>query len=68
MDPINPKEDMIRFMCIDIDTYADKPPVYTGQNPKEQGKEISIIRLYGVNEKGNSMAIHIFNFRPYFYI
>jgi len=28
LEPINPKEDTIRFMCIDIDTYADKLPVY----------------------------------------
>ena len=28
VDPINPKEDTLHFMCTDIDTYADKPPKY----------------------------------------
>ena len=27
-----------------------------------------IVRLYGANEKGNSIAVHVYNFRPYFYI
>ena len=26
VDPISPNEDDLRFLCIDIDTYADKPP------------------------------------------
>ena len=30
--------------------------------------ETCIVRLYGANEKGNSIAIHVYNFRPYFYI
>jgi DNA polymerase delta subunit 1 len=24
--------------------------------------------MFGVNEKGNSIVIHVYNFRPYFYI
>lgn len=28
VDPVNPREDTLRFMCTDIDTYADKPPRY----------------------------------------
>ena len=27
-----------------------------------------IVRLYGANDKGNSIAVHVYNFRPYFYI
>ena len=25
------------------------------------------IRLYGVNQDGNSVCAHVYNFRPYFY-
>ena len=28
----------------------------------------TVLRLYGVNAKGNSIVAHIYNFRPYFYI
>jgi hypothetical protein len=24
--------------------------------------------MFGVNEKGNSIVVHVYNFRPYFYI
>ena len=27
-----------------------------------------IIRLYGVNDAGNSITVHVYNFKPYFYI
>ena len=54
-------------MCIDVDTYSDKPPGYTGK--EQDGRpEVSIMRLYGVNEKGNSIVVHVFNFKPYFYM
>jgi len=66
VQPISPKEDDIRFMCIDVDHYAARPPKYMTQ--LDEYKETSICRLYGVNESGNSIAVHVFNFRPYFYI
>jgi DNA polymerase elongation subunit (family B) len=28
----------------------------------------TIVRMYGVNSKGNSIVAHIYNFRPYFYM
>lgn len=68
VDPINPKEDTIRFMAIDVDCYSDKPP---GNASKDEGRfsnEVSIVRMYGVNEKGNSIVVHVFNFKPYFYM
>lgn len=30
--------------------------------------DTTIVRLYGVNAKGNSVVAHIYNFRPYFYM
>ena len=70
IDPINPKEDTLRFMCTDIDTYADRPPRYLQASFNMTGgnQDTCIVRLYGSNDKGNSIAVHVYNFRPYFYI
>jgi hypothetical protein len=66
LDHIDPKTQDIRFMCVDIDTYSDKPPSYAQH--RLVGSECSIVRLYGVNDKGNSLTIHAYNFRPYIYM
>lgn len=66
VDPISPKEDDISFMCIDVDYYTDKPPrQFGGENDR---REVPIVRMFGVNDKGNSIAVHVYNFRPYFYV
>lgn len=68
VDPISPTQDDIRFMCIDLDTYQDKPTRYMIQQGADPSHDVSIIRMFGVNSKGNSIVVHVFNFRPYFYI
>lgn len=70
VDPINPKTDTLTFMCTDIDTYADKPPKYLAGSARmaNMNQDACIVRLYGANDKGNSIAVHVYNFRPYFYI
>ena len=55
-------------MCTDIDTYADKPPRYLQYTSTMKENDTCIVRLYGANDKGNSIAVHVYNFRPYFYI
>jgi DNA polymerase delta subunit 1 len=35
---------------------------------KDDRGEVSILRMFGVNSKGNSLVVHVFNFKPYFYI
>lgn len=30
--------------------------------------DVTIIRMFGVNERGNSLVVNVYNFRPYFYI
>lgn len=30
--------------------------------------ETTVVRMYGVNAKGNSIVANIYNFRPYFYM
>lgn len=34
----------------------------------DQNKDMSVIRLYGVTAESNSVTIHVYNFKPYFYI
>lgn len=68
VEPIQPTHDDIRIMCIDIDSYQDKPPRYMVQQGADLSQDVSVVRLYGVNAAGNSIAVHVFNFRPYFYI
>jgi DNA polymerase elongation subunit (family B) len=53
------------FFCIDIDNYVDRPPKYM---PMDTTRDVSVSRLYGITADGNSVAIHAFNFKPYFYI
>jgi len=31
-------------------------------------EEITVIRMFGINQEGNSFALHVYNFRPYFYL
>jgi len=66
------------FMCIDIDFYIDKPPRkkvylfiflgYLRNHNLDDTMDSTIVRMYGVNSKGNSIVAHIYNFRPYFYM
>jgi hypothetical protein len=68
VEPISPNLDNIRLMCIDLEHYQDKPPKYMVQRGADPNLDVSIIRLFGVNEKGNSIVVNVYNFRPYFYI
>lgn len=64
-EPINSEKEDFDFFCIDVDNYIEKAPRYL---PIEQGRDLSIFRLYGVTEAGNSVVVHAFNFKSYFYI
>eukprot|EP01028_Stygiella_incarcerata_P012084 TRINITY_DN7264_c0_g1_i1.p1 TRINITY_DN7264_c0_g1~~TRINITY_DN7264_c0_g1_i1.p1 ORF type:complete len:1124 (-),score=299.58 TRINITY_DN7264_c0_g1_i1:209-3406(-) len=55
---VNPKEDDIVFQQISIDYYVGHVPQYG---------ESAIVRVLGLNERGNSVCGHIFGFEPYFY-
>lgn len=55
LDKINSSDDNITFQQIDIEEHTQP-----GQTPS--------IRMYGVTAKGNSVLVHVFGFRPYFYI
>lgn len=42
---------------------------YTIEKAQRNGneEEVPVIRFYGVNAEGNSIAAFIYNFQPYFY-
>lgn len=54
---------------LDVDCFTDRPPKYLVQNfDADPCQDVSVIRLYGINEKGNSITVNVYNFSPYFYI
>ncbi len=59
----DPSSDDIVFMNTDIDYYTAKAPGYMDMGDQET----TILRIFGVNEQGNSVMAHVYNFRPYFY-
>lgn len=46
---------------------ADQAPpgMYPSQPPKRQ---VAVVRLYGVNEKGNSVCAFVHGFEAYFFV
>lgn len=63
--PSAPKSFM--FMQVDIDYYSADP------NPRfwpgcDRNTKVPVLRMYGVNENGNSVLAHIHGFLPYFYV
>ncbi|KAF0987519.1 hypothetical protein HZS_1477, partial [Henneguya salminicola] len=61
---IESQQDLI-FQAIDIDYYNGDVPANIQTNYRQYG---SILRLYGVCSNGNTMLVHCYGFRPYFYI
>lgn len=51
----DPKHDSIAFQQIEIEEHPDPRLGPT-------------LRLFGVNEHGNSVLAHVYGFRPYFYV
>ena len=69
VDPISPQSDDLRLMCIDLETYLDRPPRYlVQQGGVDALSDVAVIRIFGANEKGNSIVVNVYNFQPYFYI
>jgi len=60
---IDSTTDNIVFMQLDLDYNTTKPPSYV----KMGDAETTIIRMFGVTQDQNSVMVHIYNFRPYFY-
>ena len=63
---IQPAEEDFTFFCIDIENYTGKAPNYVRN--VDGTKDTTVMRLHGVTSLGNSITVHSFNFKPYFYI
>lgn len=61
---INSKKDNLVFMQLDLDYCTAEPPSYLNMG----SNETTIVRMFGVTQDGNSVMVHIYNFRPYFYV
>jgi DNA polymerase delta subunit 1 len=67
---INPETDSMAFQWMDIDMYSGDPlkenPAIGERVPGSTDKPVPVVRLYGVNEIGNSVLAHVHGFTPYF--
>ena len=63
---MNPAKDDFVFMQIDTDYYTAVPPANIKNS--QPGVETCIIRMFGITAGQNSVAIHVHNFTPYFYV
>lgn len=69
-------EDDLVFMQIDVDQYTKQAPGKLSHSllPPEHIKTsidstvASTLRIFGINEKGNSICCNVHNFIPYFYV
>ena len=60
---ISPSKNNIEFMQLDLDYSTNQPPGYM-----DMGEEVTtVVRMFGVTQDQNSVMVHIYNFRPYFY-
>ncbi len=55
------------MQCIDAD-YTVTNPVRIGRSLTNFQQRQAVIRLFGVNEMGNSVLVYVHNFMPYFYV
>jgi len=63
--PVNAATDNLVFQQFDVDQYTGQP--LPGMPGSTVGP-VPIIRIYGVNEQGNSLTVHVHGFSPYFYV
>jgi DNA polymerase delta subunit 1 len=68
---LNPKTDSIGTLCLDSwSTAADAAQAFQQIEIEEayEPKHGPSLRLFGVNQNGNSVLAHVHGFKPYFYI
>uniref|UniRef100_A0A7S3QWA8 DNA polymerase n=1 Tax=Dunaliella tertiolecta TaxID=3047 RepID=A0A7S3QWA8_DUNTE len=63
---IDPATQSIVFQQLDVDYYITKHTKGLDNDPPE--KDVSVMRLFGVNETGQSVCAFVHGFEPYFYI
>lgn len=66
---INLSADRIEFQCLDVDyAITDTSTVIPSKSKLQREPRSAVVRLYGVNDQGNSVMVHVHNFEPYFYV
>ncbi|KAG7170869.1 DNA polymerase delta-like [Homarus americanus] len=65
LSPLNPREESLTFQQIEIDHYIGSS--IDGMPGQHAGK-VPVMRMYGVNDDGNSICCHVHGFSPYFYV
>ncbi|MEW5314891.1 MAG: hypothetical protein WDW38_006353 [Sanguina aurantia] len=63
----SPTKDSLVFQNLEVDHYIASSLVKgMDLNPKQ--KQVPIVRIFGVNAKGNSVCVLVHGFEPYFYV
>jgi len=69
VDSMNEEKDSIAIQQLETDYYVTTPvPPRVPPGVKAAIQREAIIRIFGVNEKGNSVVFHVHGFKPYFFI
>ncbi|XP_066943072.1 DNA polymerase delta catalytic subunit [Macrobrachium rosenbergii] len=62
---MNTKEESLIFQQIEIDHYIGSP---VAGMPGQQIGRVPVMRMFGVNDAGNTICCHVHGFSPYFYV
>ncbi|KAK4320604.1 hypothetical protein Pmani_008540 [Petrolisthes manimaculis] len=62
---LDPHTQSLTFQQIEIDHYIGEP---RNDMPGQQAGRVPVMRMYGINDAGNSICCHIHGFSPYFYV
>ncbi|GIL73849.1 hypothetical protein Vretimale_5040 [Volvox reticuliferus] len=64
---IDPQTQSIVFQQLEMDYYLAEPMQFV-DNVRDGVRQVPVIRMYGVNDAGNSVCTFVHGFEPYFYI
>eukprot|EP00775_Hariotina_reticulata_P002392 gene2392-2696_t len=62
--PFNPEKDSLVFQQLEVDYCLQRPRRDIWPTPANQ---VPVVRMYGVNDAGNSVCVFVHGFEPYFY-
>jgi DNA polymerase delta subunit 1 len=65
---ISPSADAITIQQVDLDQYYGPPDLRFYPPGTSGAGERPILRIFGVNDNGNSITVHVHGFQPYFYV
>lgn len=64
---INPATDSVSMQLIDVD-YLIADPLPIGSSATNFSQKQAVLRMFGVNDAGNSVLVYVHNFMRYFYV